>query len=449
MAGMIPGLIIVSVLLALALAAVGWLWAQRNHLRQQVASTETRALGVEARAADLETRAAELSDQLHRARTDAQLAQQALTAAQEQFTAAQQQARDTFQALAADVLQRANQQFLQLAQQNFRTEQVEAGKQLEARKQAVEALVKPISDTLVKYNQSLQEVENARQKSYGALSEQVRQLQEHQQALLGATSTLASALKRTDVGGRWGEVQLRRVAELAGMIPHCDFDEQASVGDASARQRPDMVVKLPAGRVIVVDSKTVLRGYLDALEAGDERQRKQLLEEHARNLDNRVRELAAKAYTQQFERTPDFVVQFIPGEAFLYAALQVRPDLLENALQKGVILATPSTLVSLLRVIALGWREEQVAEGARQISDLGKELHQRLFVMIDHITKLGQSLDKAVGSYNSFVGSLESRVLPSARRFEQLGASGGKTLPEALPGVDTAPRSLREVEESA
>ncbi|MFQ5937076.1 MAG: DNA recombination protein RmuC, partial [Acidiferrobacterales bacterium] len=278
--------------------------------------------------------------------------------------------------------------------------------------------------------------------AYGALHKHLESLTETQQLLHGETRNLVQALRRPEVRGQWGEMTLKRLAELAGMVEHCDFFEQEQVSGEEGRLRPDMIVRMPDAREVVVDAKTPLDAYLSAVEAGDAETRKKHLEQHARNLRVRVRELAAKAYWSRFARAPDFVVLFIPGEQFLGAALDVDRDLLEDALQQKVILITPTSFVALLRAVAYGWRQETLAANAEQIRQIGEDLYNRLSTFSEHLGRLGRSLDAAVTQYNRSVGSFQAKVLPGARKFTELGFSGTKPLEEPEQ-VETG---LREVE---
>lgn len=349
--------------------------------------------------------------------------------------------REAFQSLAGDALKVSNEQFLQLATERLSKERADAQAQLELRKKEVEALVKPITETLGKYNESLAAVEKARGEAYGSLKQQVTQMLSDQQLLRRETGNLVKALHRPDVRGRWGEVQLRRVAELAGMIANCDFFEQHTGADSALR--PDMVVRLPSERVIVVDAKTPIDAYLSALEASDAAEREVLMEKHAAQVQQKVDSLSAKQYSSQFPRDPEFVVLFIPGESFLYAAVQVRPDLIEKAMEKRIVIATPSTLIALLKAVAQGWREERVAENAERVAKLGRELHERLCTAMENLQSLGKALESSVRQYNAFIGSMEGRVLPAARKFEELGTST-KALPAAAE-VENVPREVKIV----
>ncbi len=356
---------------------------------------------------------------------------------------AQQQMLNTFKATAGDALQQSNEQFLQLANQHFETQQADAAKSLEQRKQAIEHLVKPLKETLDKYNTAVVDVEKSRKEAYGSLRTQLSTLVEDQRALRDETSNLVNALRRPEVRGRWGEIQLRRVVELAGMIERCDFDEQVSVTSADQTTRPDMVVRLPNDRTIVVDAKTPLDAYLNSIEAGDEDQRRTFLESHVSQITRKVQDLSAKGYAQQFARSPEFVVLFIPGEPFLYAAVQIKPTLIEDAMARNVIIATPSTLISLLKAVAAGWREQKLAVNAQRISELGAELHARLRTATEHLSKVGRSLDSTIRAYNEFVGSLETRVMVSARKLEEMGAKSAKSLPDTIEPLDALPRDVK------
>ncbi len=346
---------------------------------------------------------------------------------------------DSFKALSSEALRSNNTAFLELARTQLERFQVTAQGDLEQRQKAVEAIVSPIRESLEKVDGQIRTLEQARTHAYSTLSEQVRSLAEGQQALRLETGNLVTALRSPSVRGRWGEMQLKRVVEMAGMLAHCDFVEQTTTTSDEGRLRPDMIVKLPGGRSVVVDVKAPLSAYLESLEAQDEVTRQAKLADHARQVRDHIRKLSAKSYWSQFEDAPDFVVMFLPGEPFFSAALEQDPTLIEQGVDQQVILATPTTLIALLRAVAYGWRQEQVAESARHISELGRELHTRLSTMSDHFAKLGRSLDGAVRSYNDTMGSLERRVLVTARRFKEHGAVASEELAELTP-IDRTPQ---------
>jgi len=347
----------------------------------------------------------------------------------------------TISALSSEALRQNNTAFLQLAEEKLKQFQATAKGDLELKEKAVEELVKPIRESLEKTGRQLEKLERDRAESHGELRRHLEMMAETQKTLQGETRNLVQALRRPEVRGRWGELTLRRLVELAGMVEHCDFVEQAHTEIEGGSLRPDMVVHMPGGRDVVVDVKTPLDSYLSAVEASDEATRKSHLANHTANVRKRINELAAKSYWQQFKDSPDFVVLFIPGDQFLAAALDDDHDLLEEALSKKVILATPTSLVALLRAIAYGWRQEALAENAEEIRKLGEELYSRLGTLAGHLSKLGKDIDHSVGSFNKLVGSLESRVLPAARRFPAMGIGDKETLSDT-PQIESRTREI-------
>ncbi|HEX6309408.1 MAG TPA: DNA recombination protein RmuC [Longimicrobiales bacterium] len=352
---------------------------------------------------------------------------------------------DAFHALSAEALNRNNQAFLELARNALGQQHQLAKGELEARAREIDTLVRPLRESLDKVDNRIGALEQVRAEAYGTLTEQVRSLAQTQQALQLETQNLVRALRAPQVRGRWGEIQLKRVVEMAGMIEYCDFVQQETFEDDDGRMRPDMIVRLPNGRSIVVDSKAPLQAYLEAVEAQSDTVRTERLRQHAQQIRGHIRKLSEKAYWDRLDATPEFVVLFLPGESFYSAALELDPELIEGGVQKQVVLATPTTLIALLRAISYGWRQETITREAQQISSLGRELYTRVRVMAHHFSDMRRALDRTVTSYNKAVSSLEARVLPSARKFRELGAVTTDDIPQ-LESVDQQARSLQAPE---
>jgi DNA recombination protein RmuC len=359
------------------------------------------------------------------------------------FEAAKSQLTSAFSDLANQTLKSNSETFLRLAEQNLGTQQERAKRDLGEREKAIEELVKPIRDSLQAAQKQITELEKSRSEAYGGIKSQLEAMRISQQSLTQETQNLVKALRRPEVRGRWGEITLRRLVELAGMVEHCDFQEQVhSVGDDKVI-RPDMIVRMPDQRELVVDVKTPLDAYLEAAEAKDDAQRKLGLQRHTRNLREHIRTLASKSYWAQFTASPEFVILFIPGDQFLSAALNEDPDLIEYALSQQIILATPTSFVALLKAVAYGWRQLALADNAQEIRQLAEDLYGRLATFVTHMNRVGRQLASSVENYNRAVGSLERKVLPGARKFTELGIHPKKEL-EKLETLDPVPRTMIE-----
>jgi DNA recombination protein RmuC len=391
-------------------------------------------------------RAAELDRELVRARADLEhereLAQERLATVNE----AQERMSDSFKALSAEALQASMAQLAELSRAQLQAAQAQASGDLEKRQHAVEQLVAPLREQLGRVDSQLTRLDQERRESRGRLESQLRTLNETGERLRSETGALVTALRKPNARGQWGQMQLRNVVELAGMVRHCDFAEQSPVAGDDSTLRPDLIVSLPGGKQVVVDAKAPLQGVLDAYEARDEAERDQHLRDHARLLRKHVKSLADKAYWAGLDTTPDFVVMFLPGEHLYGAALEADPALIEDAMARRVLIATPTTLLAMLRAVAYGWQQERVAESAQAISDLGRELHVRLVKLSNLVATLGTRLNSTVRAYNETVGSYEARVLPAARRFADHGAvAEGRELPQ-LEHVTTGARNVNATE---
>jgi len=424
-------------------ALVAWLLLRSRTaaLEARLSLTENELAGAKADLARLLADQRELVES--RARLESALESERKTSTEkiELLSRAGEELQNAFKALAADALKSNNSSFLQIAHETLKRFQSEAKGDLEARQKAVADLVAPVRESLTKVDEQIQQMEIARGEAYGDLRAQVQSLITTQKELQSETGNLVRALRTPNVRGRWGEIQLRRVVEIAGMLPYCDFAEQETITGDNGRLRPDLVVNLPGGKSVVVDAKTPLQAFLDAFETNDEETRRIALANHARQVRDHINTLSGKKYWEQFEATPEFVVMFLPGETFFSAALEQDTGLIEHGVLNKVIPASPTTLIALLKAVAYGWNQEKLARNAQQISALGKELHERLRNLGGHIAAVGTGLDRAVESYNKAVGSLENRVLVSARKFAELGASVADEIPELEP-VETTARTL-------
>jgi DNA recombination protein RmuC len=427
----------------------------RSSFESRVTETEKRAASADASLGELRLQIAQKGSEVDALRSKLEQEQKARTAGDTALQAERekieeekkflQEARDhltdAFQALADEALKSNNRAFLDLAHQVLEKSRSEAVGDLEQRKEAIRGLVDPLAELLRQYEEGVRAIEGSRQEAYGNLKGLLNNVRETQENLQRETSNLVTALRRPQVRSRWGELTLRRVAELTGMVEHCDFHEQKTVAGEEARIRPDMVVHMPGELFVPVDSKVPLDAYLDAVAASTDDERKLCLARHARHVRDHIEQLASKAYWDQFEKTPEFTVLFLPGEPFFSAAAEYDARLIEDAIQNRVLIATPVTLVALLKAVAYGWKQEDIARNALEVRDLGKQLFERVSVLWSHLEDLRSALVNAVEAFNKTAGSLESRVLPSVRRFKELGVPAQAEIAELDP-IDRAPRSL-------
>lgn len=413
--------ILIALLCLVVGAALGWFIAQSRSAAlaerarlatEQLAKTEAELTTLRARATELETERGALKE-------------------------AQAKLLESFKALSADALRSNNQTFLEIARETFGKLHQQSADELGKRQQAIDSMVKPLKESLEKVDAKIGEIEKARSAAYGQLSEQLKSLTTTQGQLQAEAAKLSTALRSTTTAGTWGELQLRRVVEMSGMASYCDFAEQQTSGSL----RADLVVRLPGGQQIVVDAKAPNDAYREAANASDDAVRTTKLAEHATKVRGHIDALGAKDYWAQFQPSPEFVVLFLPGDQFLSGALQADPSLIDRAIGKKVLLATPATLIALLKATAYGWRQEDVSRNAQVIADLGRQLYDRIAGFADNLDKVGRGLETASKAYNSAVGSFEQTLLPGARKFSELGAKGVKELPEPAP-VETTPRDV-------
>ena len=428
---------------ALARAEADWAGAAEMNsriplLEAELKENEANTAQLAAVVTALKQSEAELKAKLEAERTFAEEKLALLNGAQEKL-------KDAFKGLSADALNSNNKAFLDLAKTALEKFHQNAHNDLNQRQKAIDDLVKPLKESLQKVDGKIAEIEEKRTSAYSELVQQVKSLENTNARLQTDTAQLVQALRAPQVRGRWGEIQLKRVVEMAGMLERCDFVQQDFVSTEDGRFRPDLVVKLPLGKNIVIDAKCPLQAYLDALSASDEATRLSNLKRHAKQVADHIAKLGAKGYWQQFEQTPEFVILFLPGETFFSAALEQDPSLIEAGVDKGILLATPTTLIGLLRAVAYGWRQEQLAENAQEISELGQELYERMRILSEHFANIGSNLDGAVDAYNKTVGSLEGRVLVTARKFKELGAGSEKEIPR-IAQIEKAARRIQAPE---
>lgn len=408
--------------------------ATAEELRRSLAVAEDRARALDGAKGEAEQARAVAETQVVEMRRDIEERKALLDSAEERLG-------DAFRALAAQALAANNQGFLTLAAEKLAAARKEHDAAMAERQTAIAGLLKPVKESLDRVDAKIQELERERGQAYGRLTELVRAMSESQSKLSAETGNLVRALRAPAVRGRWGEIQLLRVVELAGMVEHCDFFQQETLASDDGRLRPDMIVRLPGGRNVVVDAKVPLEAYLDALDADTEAARRLHLGRHAAQIRAHIVKLSAKGYWSELPSTPEFVVMFLPSEAMYGAALQEMPSLIEEGVGKRVLVATPTTLIALLQAVHFGWRQEKLAENAQAISEQGRELHGRLGTMVEHWTKVGSALEKATDSYNRAVASFETRVRPAIRKLEELGSSSDKAIAEVSP-VEARPRVL-------
>ncbi|MBU1487351.1 DNA recombination protein RmuC [bacterium] len=426
---------VVFIIVGLAIGgAIAWFW-----MRQQIQEKSQELSGLRL---DLEA----IREEKVRAETRLEEAQKKLDEQKKLVEETTGRLKDTFSALSQDALKSNNQMFLDLAKKTLENLVTEAKGDLGKRQEAIDGIVKPLKESLTRYETQIREMESSRQQAYGGLKKHLEELAATHLHLQKETTALVTALKRPEVRGRWGEITLKRVVEVAGMSGHCDFVEQPSVSTEEGTKRPDLIVQLPQGRTVVIDAKAPLKAYMEAMEADSEEERKRGISRHARAVRDHMKLLGQKAYWNQFNPTPDFVVLFLPGESFFSAALEQDRSLIEDGIRSRVILATPTTLIALLRTVAYGWRQQQVTENSRQIWEAGVQLFDRVCKFGEHLGRIGDGLGKAASSYNAALVSFEHRVRPGAQKLKELGAAAPE---KELPDIEPVETSLRELPEKS
>jgi len=450
-----PEPILIYVVVALVLGLVSGLLIAGTRNRAELNREVERRSAAEARIPALSERCEELEQELEA--TEKQVRSLEIQATEQQAALAHHRARleekekglaeverafsDSFKALSSEALEKNNELFLKLAQQKFANIEERSQSELDKRKESINQLVKPLQESLLKVDNKLGELEKARAEQFGSLSEHLKLVAEGQINLKKETEQLVHALRTPHVRGRWGEIHLRRVVELAGMVDYCDFSEQSSTSTESGRLRPDLVVHLPNDKTIVVDAKASLKQYLDGIEASSKTEQEKFFARHALTIRDHVKQLSKKEYWQAFGETAEFVVLFLPGEQFFSEALKHDRELIEFGVERRVILATPTTLIALLKAVAYGWRQEQMTKNSKLVAELGRELYDRIAILAEHFTDLKRGLERANESYNRAVGTLERRVITTARKFQELEVSSSKPLAESTE-IEVAPRKL-------
>lgn len=418
-----------------------WIWMQEKGRRKAAELKLSFAEKLVERIPLLETALKEKEEECHSLSTDFKIAEEKLSMLKE----AEEQLKNAFKALSSEALEKNNRSFLDLAKVSLEKFQEGAKGDLEKRQIAIKELLNPMKDSLQKLDQEIRQIEKERKGDQESLKVQIQSLFENEKVLKQETSNLVKALRSPLARGRWGEIQLRRVVELAGMLNHCDFFEQQQEISDEGRLRPDLIVRLPGGRQVVIDAKVPLEAYLEAIHTEDEVMRLQRFRDHARQVRAHISALGKKAYWERFQPTPEFVILFLPAETFFSAALEYDPALIEAGAEQNVILATPTTLIALLRAVAYGWKQENLTRQVEKLHELGQDLYKRLIDMSTHFSKMGRSLSSAVENYNKGIGSLEMRVLVTARKFKEMGVVPGQLDIEEIEAIEKIPRELQNV----